>query len=78
MELKPIFIELSSDTLLKTCLHGLTQNQNESFNATIWERIPKTHFLSRIVLDLGVYDAVGNFHIGRKASFEKLNMIPGR
>ena len=32
-------------------------------------------------MEFGVYDAVSNFNIGRKASvltFEKLNMIPGR
>ena len=31
-------------------------------------------------LEFGVYDAVANFNIGRKASvliFDKLNMIPG-
>ena len=28
---KPIFLELSEDSLLLKCLHGKTQNQNESF-----------------------------------------------
>ena len=57
-----------------------TQNQNESFNAMIWERIPKSTFISLKQLKFGVYDAVSNFNMGRKASillFEKLNMIPG-
>ena len=30
--LKPIYSELSNDDLLKKCLHGKTQNQNESLN----------------------------------------------
>ena len=34
MKLKPTF-ELSNEKLLRKCLHGLTQNQNESFNRTI-------------------------------------------
>ena len=29
--LKPIYSELSNEDLLKKCLHGKTQNQNESF-----------------------------------------------
>ena len=37
MKLKPIYMELSSDDMLVKCLHGKTQNQNESFNAMIWE-----------------------------------------
>ena len=44
MKVKPVFEELSTDKLLRKCLHGLTQNQNESFNATIWERLPKNTF----------------------------------
>ena len=28
--IKPIFLDLSNDTLLKKCLHGKTQNANEA------------------------------------------------
>ena len=59
----------------------MTQNQNESFNVMIWSCIPKSTYVSFSQLQLGVYDAVANFNIGRKASiliFEKLNMIPGK
>ncbi|GFV32518.1 hypothetical protein TNCV_1054991 [Trichonephila clavipes] len=31
--------------LIEKCLHGRTQNPNESFNKCIWERIPKTVFV---------------------------------
>ena len=34
---KPIFEVLANDELLSR-LHGLTKNQNESFNGTIWNR----------------------------------------
>ena len=37
---KPISADLSSDALLEKYLHELTQNQNESFNGTVWNRIP--------------------------------------
>ena len=73
MKLRPMYIELR-------WLHGKTQNQNESFNATIWERIPKSTYVSLKHLKLGVHDAVSNFNIGQKASvllYEKLKMIPG-
>ena len=43
---KPVFEELSDDKLLRKCLHGKTQNQNESYNSTIWHRIPKSIFVS--------------------------------
>ena len=78
---KPIFTSLSSNELLSGCLHGRTQNQNESFNGTIWDRLPKSKYSGLMQLRFGVYDAVANFNIGRKASvltFEKMGMIPGK
>ena len=77
--MKPIFAYLSSDTLLAGCLHGKTQNQNESFNG-VWDRIPKSKLYTLPLLQFGVYDAVFNFNIGRNASvltFEKMGMMPG-
>ena len=44
-EIKPIFRDLSDSALLTKCLHGHTQNPNESFNNCIWVRIPKTVFV---------------------------------
>ena len=79
-KLKPVYNDLSKTDLLEKCLHGKTQNQNESFNGTIWERLPKTKYVSFLQLQFGVYDAVANFNIGRKASvliYEKLGLIPG-
>ena len=81
MKIRPIFDDLSKDELLLKCLHGKTQNQNESFNAMIWDSVPKTRYVARLQLELGVYDAVANFNVGHKASvliYEQLNIIPGR
>ena len=78
-ELLLIYMELSSDDLLKKCLHGKKQNQNESFNATIWERLPKTKYNSFTHLELAT-NAVACFNIGRKVTiliYEKLKMKPG-
>ena len=46
LKLKPIFEELSYEDLLNKYLHGLTQNQNESFNTMIWDRLPKSRYVS--------------------------------
>ena len=58
---KPIFNDLSQESLLRKCLHGKTQNQNESYNALIWERLPKGTYVSITQLRLGSYDAVAHF-----------------
>ena len=78
---KRIYVELTNEELLKKCLHGTTQNRNESFNNMIWERIPKVTYVSLNLFRLGVHDAVAHFNIGWKASvlvYEKLGIIPGR
>ena len=43
-------------------------------------RLPKSEFCTLLQLQFGIYDAVSNFNIGRKASvltFEKMKMVPG-
>ena len=57
---KNIFLELYSDALLSHCLHGKTQNQNESINATIWNRVPKHRFVKLQTFEIGHFN-VGNF-----------------
>ena len=54
---KPIFKDLSEDSLLERCLHGKTQNHNESFNGMVWNRIPKTTYVGFDQFQVGVYDA---------------------
>ena len=67
-KIRPTYLELSKESELVKCLHGKTQNTNESFNGMIWGRIPKDTFVSLPCLQFGVYDAVSNFNIGMKAS----------
>ena len=65
----------------KNAFIGKMQNRNENLNGMIWERLPKTTYVSLTQLKFGTYDAVVNFNIGRKSSvliYEKLGMIPGR
>ena len=34
--IKPVYVDLTKPEILQKCLHGRTQNPNESFNSTIW------------------------------------------
>ena len=51
-----ILADLSSDALLEKCLHGLTQNPNESFNSTIRNRIPIGTYVWLRQQEISVYD----------------------
>ena len=62
--LSPIFMDLSDDKLLKKCLHGQTQNVNESLNGMIWMRCPKTVFVGKKTVEMAVNSAVINFNDG--------------
>ena len=62
--IKPIFRDLAAAKLLERCLHGKTQNQNESVNNVIWSRIPKMTFVNFKSLELGVLEAVSSFNDG--------------
>lgn len=78
--IKPIFKSLSSPELLEKCLHGGTQNPNESVNNVIWSRIPKRTFVQLASLEFGVYDAVTTFnkgHITKCLVLSKLGINPG-
>lgn len=63
-EIKPIFKDLAQQDLLKKCLHGRTQNPNESLHNVIWSRIPKTVFVGIYTLHFGVFDAISTFNEG--------------
>lgn len=62
--IKPIFRDLANPKLLEKCLHGQTQNANESFNNVIWSRIPKRVFVTLTTLRFGVHDAVATYNDG--------------
>lgn len=79
--IKPVFQALSKPELLKKCLHGRTQNPNESLNNIIWNRIPKTVFVGIKTLHFGVYEAIASFNDGyivKCRTLEKLDIEPGK
>lgn len=78
--IKPVYRSLTDRDLLRKCLHGNTQNPNESFNHCIWERVPKTVFVGLKTLKVAVLDAVICFNDGtaaRKNVLRKLGINPG-
>lgn len=79
--MKPVFESLSDMDLLKKCVHGKTQNPNESVNAVIWSPLPKTGFVGIRTLHLGVYDAVSAFNCGNISKcmvLDKLGICVGK
>ncbi|GFT59316.1 uncharacterized protein TNCV_3892431 [Trichonephila clavipes] len=60
--------------------HGKTQKPNESFNHCIWERLPKTTFLSIESMKISVMDAVITFNDGAQSRIrvlEEIGIKPG-
>ncbi|GFV37474.1 uncharacterized protein TNCV_1157371 [Trichonephila clavipes] len=73
--MRPIFRDPSHLDLLKKCLHGKTQNPNESFHNVVWSRVPKVTFLQIETLSLDVYDAVCSFNDGNVSKLKMLQKI---
>jgi hypothetical protein len=79
--IKPVFENLTQDSLLQKCLHGGSQNINESFHNMIWQRCPKTIFVGRKRLEIAVDDATivyNDGECGRFPIFMKLGMAVGK
>ena len=73
-------MDLSNDKLLEKCLHGKTQNNNESINNLILKRCPKDVYVGRTVLEIGTPSAVINFNEGFQGMlkvFKELGINPG-
>ncbi|GFX82523.1 uncharacterized protein TNCV_2166711 [Trichonephila clavipes] len=73
--MRSVFRDLANPELLKKCLHGGTQNPNESVNNVIWSRVPKKTFVQLEVLSLGTYDAVSSFNMGNVSKLEILRKL---
>ena len=62
--IRPTFDALSANRLLERCLHGSTQNANESLNALIWQHAPKELHSSLATVETATYLAVCQFNDG--------------
>ena len=58
----PVNNNLCKRENLSKCLHGRTQNRNESFNGTIWNRVPPANHVGIDILSLGGSDAIVHFN----------------
>ena len=57
-----------------------TQNANEAFTGTIWNRIPKTRFIKYKQFQMAVHDVAAHFNIGNLATlliYDKLGIQRG-
>ncbi|GFS72583.1 uncharacterized protein TNCV_4135861 [Trichonephila clavipes] len=71
--IKPHYMKLCDKDLLNKCLHGKTQNANESFNGILWKFIPKYIFVELQTLKLGAHMAVIQFNKGFRGLLDVLN-----
>lgn len=77
-EIKPIFDSLSQPSLLKRCLGGKTQNNNESFNSVIWSYCPKISGSGCRIAQIATNEAVVAFNdgcIGRHSIMNELQLL---
>ena len=68
----PVYNDLCKRENLSKCLHGRTQNRNESFNGMISNRVPKANHVCIDILGLGIDDAIAHFNDGAITSLEIL------
>ena len=77
--LKPIYARLGSRVLLEKCMHGYTQNANESLHSTVWKFCPKELFLGKANIEIACALAVCNFNDGASSLIrvaERLELEP--
>ena len=71
----PVFKRLSNGELLRRCLHGGTQNRNESFHNMAWNIVPTAHFQKHQSFDTSEYFAVCLWNNGASVISELLQSM---
>ncbi|XP_055882678.1 uncharacterized protein LOC129925822 [Biomphalaria glabrata] len=71
----PIYRRMSDESLLQRMAHGGTQNNNESLNAMIWTRCPKTSFMGLGRVKGSVARAVSIFNAGANELINVMNKM---
>ena len=73
----PLYKRLSDESLLKRCVSGLTQNQNESFNGSLWQRCPKERYFGAAAVKRALALSVSAWNMGSQSLipiFHNLNL----
>ncbi|XP_066946996.1 uncharacterized protein [Macrobrachium rosenbergii] len=63
-----VYKRMTSDELLEACLHGQTQNRNESLHSRLWRYCPKSKNGSKRIIDFAAAQDVANYNAGYTAS----------
>uniref|UniRef100_A0A0B7BM11 Mutator-like transposase domain-containing protein n=1 Tax=Arion vulgaris TaxID=1028688 RepID=A0A0B7BM11_9EUPU len=56
--IQPVFTDLANEDLLRKCLHGKTQNSNETLNKLVWQRCSKEVYVERETIEEAVFSAI--------------------
>ena len=62
--IRPVFDALADGELLLKCFYGEAHNPSETFNKIVWPSWPKTIYVSRSTIELGVNSAVLHYNEG--------------
>lgn len=73
--IKPVYEDLSKDTLLNRCVGGFTQNNNESYNQLIWKISPKIIPSGSSIVEIAAYIAACTFNEGTEALLSILHAM---
>ena len=79
--LEPVFKRLSEQSLLRRCLPGFSQNNNESINSLVWMRAPKHKYHGPQRVEMAAMGAVLQFNKGASGKhlvMEKAGIAHGK
>ena len=78
--LEPVFKRLSSESLLRRCLPGFSQNNNESINSLVWMRAPKHKYYGPQRVEMAAIGAIVQFNgaSGKHLVMEKAGIAQGK
>jgi len=75
LAIKPVYEDPSKDALLKRCVGGFTQNNNESLNQLIWKIAPNNSYGGANIVEIATNVAVCTFNDGNSALMAFLEEI---
>ncbi|GFV36753.1 CCHC-type domain-containing protein [Trichonephila clavipes] len=76
-QIKPTYLKLCNETLLKKCLHGKTQDCNESYNNILWNIVPKNIFIGLETFRLGALLALILYNSGYAGILSVIRNVNG-
>ena len=77
LHVKDIYVRLGHPDLLRRCLRGATQNNNESLHSKIWAKCPKTGFVGLERVASAACSAIAEFNSGIELSMQNLCVAMG-